>query len=221
MLLLCRCHKCTYLGRLAIQYLEQTGNHFTKKDLLCSGGVFWNYKDAVFYIICLKQVDWELDAGFIFYKTFFYFCFQTPISTRGRRECLWKCDLHTDWTILKEGVCAYVCMCVFVCECVCPCVLCVIREPNPYHPDWPFGWTRLAQRPHWSRTCWLNRLGTGTFAHLANQKPGNGGRAAGCLCWPAATLQCLLSTVGETREATAMCQTWGSWQGAAHVTTDH
>lgn len=69
----------------------------------------------------------------------------------------------------------------------------------PYHPDQPFGRALRAPRPRWSRTCWPSTLGTGTFALLANQKLGNEGSAVWLLCWSAATLQCLLSTVGESR----------------------
>lgn len=86
--------------------------------------------------------------------------------------------------------------------------LCV--TPGPYRPHPPFGWALRARRPRWSRTCSPNTLGTGTFARLANQKPGNGGSAVWLPCWSAATLQCLLSTVGESGrgggwEDTAIC----------------
>lgn len=74
----------------------------------------------------------------------------------------------------------------------------VCTDPSPYHPDQPFGWALRARRPRWSRTCWPNTLGTGTFARLANQKPGNEESAVWLLCWSAAMLQCLLSTVGES-----------------------
>lgn len=102
-------------------------------------------------------------------------------------------------------------------------------DPGPYHPHRPFGRAQTAPRPRWSRTCWPNTLGTGTFARLANQKPGNGGSAVWLPCWSAAMLQCPLSTVGEwghekvqppaTRPhqwARVLLRGWGSTQ--RHVT---
>lgn len=68
----------------------------------------------------------------------------------------------------------------------------------PYRPHQPCGRALTAPRPRWSRTRWPNTLGTGTFARLASQKPGNEGSAVWLPCWSAATLQCLLSTVGES-----------------------
>lgn len=69
---------------------------------------------------------------------------------------------------------------------------------NPYRPRPPSGRAQTALRPRCCRTRWPNTLWTGTLLRPVNRKRGNAGSKVWPRCWSAATLQCLLCTVGES-----------------------